>query len=389
MPRRPAPSARHASTGARSRRRPEAGFSLIELMIALVVGAALLAIVVRMVAATLATYRSDEYLARLQENARYALEQIGFDGRMAGFSGCARAINNLLDTSSAAYEPSLYDLLPLNVGDPPRSISGWEYDATGTGNSYAITTLDPAGVALNKWSAPGANSLVDDLQNLVVPGTDVLVLKHAEQVLSVGATGNTPANAASISLSGASGVNQNTLILVSDCQGSDLFQNRAANNASTLSRGSGGSPGNVPPSTNLSHAYGPDMEIYTFTVVVYYIGRGASGEPALFRRSYARGGAGETQEIVEGVENLQVVYGEDTNDDSLADIYRPATQVVNWGDVVSLRVGLLLRTVESGRQENDTRTYNLLGTTITPRAEDARRHRRVFTTTIALRNRVG
>jgi len=358
-------------------------------MIALVVGAALLAIVVRMAAGTLATYRSDEYLARLQENARYALEQIGFSGRMAGFSGCARAINNLLDTSSAAYEPALYDLLPLNVGDPPRSVSGWEYDSTGDGDDYAIATLDPDGAAPDDWSDADANDLVDDLQNLVIPGTDVLVLKHAEQVLSVGATGNTPADAASISLSGASGVNQNALILVTDCQGSDLFQNRAANNASTLSRGSGGSPGNVPPSTNLSHAYGPDMEIYTFAVEVYYVGRGASGEPALFRRSYASGGSGDTQEIVEGVENMQVIYGEDTDGDSLADVYRIATDVGNWGSVVALRVGLLLRTVESGRQENDARVYDLLGTGITPLAEDARRHRRVFTTTIALRNRVG
>lgn len=358
-------------------------------MIALVIGAALLAIVVRVVSGTLATYRSDEYLARLQENARYALERIDFDGRMTGFSGCARSINNLLNTSSAAYEPTLYDLLPLNVGDPPRSVSGWEYDTTGDGDNYTIATLDPSGVALNKWSDRDGNDLVDDLRDLVVPGTDVLVLKHAEQVLSIGAVGNTPANAASITLSGASGVNQDALVLVTDCQGSDLFQNRAANNASTLSRGSGGSPGNVSPSTNLSHAYGPDMEIYTFAVVVYYVGRGASGEPALFRRSYAGGGAGNTQEVVEGVENLQVVYGEDTDGDSLADVYQPATTVASWGSVVALRVGLLLRTVESGRQENDARTYGLLGTTVTPRAADARRHRRVFTTTIALRNRVG
>lgn len=389
MTQRPACSARLARTETRGGPRRAAGFSLIELMIALVIGAALLAIVVRMVASTLATYRSDEYLARLQENARFALEQISFNGRMAGFSGCARTINNLLDTSSSAYEPTLYDLLPLNPGDPPRSVSGWEYDNTADGDDYTIATLDPAGVALNTWNDPAGNDLVNDLQNLVVPGTDVLVLKHAEQVLGVGADGNTPADAASITLSGASGVDQDTLILVTDCQGSDLFQNRAADNASTLSRGSGGSPGNVPPSTNLSHAYSSDMEIYTFEVIVYYVGRGASGEPALFRRSYASGGSGNTQEIVEGVENLQVIYGEDTDNDSLADLYRIASDVDDWGKVVALRVGLLLRTVESGRLENDARVYDLLGTNITPPAVDARRHRRVFTTTIALRNRVG
>lgn len=375
------PRIRSIRTGLGPGSRRLAGFSLIELMIALVIGAVLVAIVVRMVAGTLATYRSDEYLARLQENARYAIEQIGFSGRMAGFSGCARNLNNLLDTSSGGYEPGLYDLA--------RTVSGWEYGGTADGDDYAIATLDPAGAAVDEWSDPDGNDLVDDLQNQAVPGTDVLVVKYAEQMLSVGATGNTPANAASITLSGASGVDQDALILVTDCQGSDLFQNRAADNASTLSRGSGGSPGNVPPSTNLSHAYGPDMEIYTFTVLVYYIGRGASGEPALFRRSYAGGGAGDTREIVEGVENLQLVYGEDTDGDNLADVYREATAVADWRQVVAFRAGLLLRTVEAGRQENDTALYELLGATITPPAADARRHRRVFTTTIALRNRVG
>ncbi|MBK8132105.1 MAG: PilW family protein [Gammaproteobacteria bacterium] len=121
----------------------------------------------------------------------------------------------------------------------------------------------------------------------------------------------------------------------------------------------------------------------------FCIGRGASGESALFRRSYAGGGGGDTQEIVEGVENMQILYGEDTTGDRLVDIYRTSDTVVSWADVVAARVGLLLRTVESGRQENDTAIYDVLGTNVTPPAVDARRHRRVFTTTIALRNRVG
>lgn len=366
----------------RSRHR---GFSLIELMIAVVVGAAIIAIVTRMAAGTLATYRSDEYLARLQENARFAIEQLDFAGRMAGFSGCSRNINSLLNTAAAAYEPGIYDLT--------RVFSGWEYANTGDGDDYSIATLDPAGAGLGEWSDAGGNDLVDDLQNLVVPGTDVLVVKYADRVLDVGASGNTAANAVTIGLTGNNGISQNSLVLISDCVGSDLFQNRAANNAAQLSRtDSGGSPGNVAPaSANLSHAFGTDMEIYTFTVAVYFVGRGPSGEPALFRRTYNAAGVNgvETLELVEGVENMQILYGEDLDGDRFADIYRTSNAVADWTDVVAARVGLLLRTVESGRQENDTAIYKLLGTNVTPLAADARRHRRVFTTTIALRNRVG
>ncbi len=361
------------------------GFSLIELMIAVVVGAAIIAIVTRMVAGTLATYRSDEYLARLQENARFAIEQLGFAGRMAGFSGCSRNINSLLDTTAAAYEPGIYDIT--------RVFSGWEYDSTDDGDDYSIATLDPAGAGLDEWSDAGGNDLVDDLQDLVVPGTDVLVVKYADRVLDVGASGNTAANAIAIGLTGNNGIDQDSLVLISDCVGSDLFQNRAADDAAQLSRtDSGGSPGNVVPvSANLSHAYGTDMEIYTFTVAVYFVGRGPSDEPALFRRTYHAAGVDgvETLELVEGVENMQVLYGEDLDGDRLADVYRTSDAVAAWTDVVAARVGLLLRTVESGRQENDTAVYDLLGTNVTPPAADARRHRRVFTTTIALRNRVG
>ncbi|MGD9983122.1 MAG: PilW family protein [Porticoccaceae bacterium] len=361
------------------------GFSLIELMIAVVVGAAIIAIVTRMAAGTLATYRSDEYLARLQENARFAIEQLDFAGRMAGFSGCSRNINSLLNTAAAAYEPGIYDIT--------RVFSGWEYDSTGDGDDYSIATLDPVGAALGEWSDAGGNDLVDDLQNLVVPGTDVLVVKYADRVLDVGASGTTAANAVTIGLTGNNGISQNSLVLISDCVGSDLFQNRAANNAAQLSRtDSGGSPGNVAPaSANLSHAFGTDMEIYTFTVAVYFVGRGPSGEPALFRRTHHAAGVNgvETLELVEGVENMQILYGEDLDGDRLADVYRTSDAVADWADVVAARVGLLLRTVESGRQENDTAIYELLGTNVTPLAADARRHRRVFTTTIALRNRVG
>jgi type IV pilus assembly protein PilW len=351
-------------------------------MIAVVVGSVLIAVVARMVAGTLATYRSDEYLARLQENARFAIEQLHFAGRMAGFSGCARSINSLLDTTAAAYEPGIYDVT--------RVFSGWEHDGTGDADDYTIATLDPAGVALSEWSDADGNDLVDDLEDLVVPGTDVLVVKYADRVLNVGASGTTAANAVTVALTGDNGIDQNALVLIADCLGSDLFQNRAADDAAQLSRSdSGGSPGNA--SANFSHAYGTDMEIYTFTVAVFFVGRGPSGEPALFRRTHHAAGVDgvETLELVEGVENMQILYGEDTDGDRLVDIYRTSDTVVSWADVVAARVGLLLRTVESGRQENDTAIYDVLGTNVTPPAADARRHRRVFTTTIALRNRVG
>lgn len=47
-------------------------------------------------------------------------------------------------------------------------------------------------------------------------------------------------------------------------------------------------------------------------------------------------------ELVEGIEAMQLLYGEDITGDSVADVYRIAGNVVNWNSVVSVRIDLLL-----------------------------------------------
>ena len=53
--------------------------------------------------------------------------------------------------------------------------------------------------------------------------------------------------------------------------------------------------------------------------------------------------AANAQELVEGVESMQVLYGEDTTDDQNPNRYVSANQVVNSANIVSVRIGLLLR----------------------------------------------
>ena len=83
---------------------------------------------------------------------------------------------------------------------------------------------------------------------------------------------------------------------------------------------------------------------------------------------------------------MQILYGEDTvNNDMVADIYRNAATVADWDKIVSVRLSLLLRTVDEYGSEVYQNTHDLLGTTINP--PDDRRRRRVFTTTVQIRNR--
>ncbi len=143
-------------------------------------------------------------------------------------------------------------------------------------------------------------------------------------------------------------------------------------------------PGNA--TQDLSKTYEGDAEILRLVTNVYYIGRrnnDPNNPPGLFRKELDDGVV-VTEELVSGVDNMQVFYGEDSNSDGTADVYRTADQVVDWSIVVTARLGLLVRTLNYANSEVDTRVYGVLGTLIGPYND--RQQRRVFTTTVELRN---
>lgn len=93
--------------------------------------------------------------------------------------------------------------------------------------------------------------------------------------------------------------------------------------------------------------------------------------------------------IADGVENLQVQYGEDLTNDLSVNQWVAANAWNNAFDVVALRVALLMRTPEAFAIEQDAQTYDLYGTVVTPVSADAadnRRLRRVFAGEVNLRN---
>jgi type IV pilus assembly protein PilW len=122
-----------------------------------------------------------------------------------------------------------------------------------------------------------------------------------------------------------------------------------------------------------------------------------AAEPTLFCNSTGTGtcavGAAGCYALVPGVENMQIVYGEDTgaqpyttNPDGSIDRWIAAGSVSNWDNVLSVRISLLLRTDNRVGQTTDTRAYAMSGTSVSAPGNDTRL-RRVFTSVINLRNR--
>ncbi len=99
--------------------------------------------------------------------------------------------------------------------------------------------------------------------------------------------------------------------------------------------------------------------------IIYSIANGTGGQPSLFRNNN-----GDNQELIEGIEDMQILYGEDRTGDNTPDYYVPAGTVgLTMAQVSSIRIILTARTLDA----NLTRTGD-------------GRLRRTFTSTIAVRN---
>jgi len=93
---------------------------------------------------------------------------------------------------------------------------------------------------------------------------------------------------------------------------------------------------------------------------------------------------------VEGVENMQILYGVDSNADQIPDSYVRANQVAKaggWDKVNAIKLALLFRTIHENRSiDPDTRTYTLLNSAAIGPYNDHRR-RKIFGATVKIMNR--
>jgi len=97
-------------------------------------------------------------------------------------------------------------------------------------------------------------------------------------------------------------------------------------------------------------------------------------------------GENAQEALVEGVESMQILYGENTDGDP-----RSANRYVQAGvadpeNIVSVRIALRFHSREHVRQSVDNNQYALLDATAVGPAANDKRLRREITTTIALRN---
>ena len=382
-------SASHDRTFGRTQR----GFSLIELMVALTLGLLLTAGLVQLFTSTKVTFNTNDALARVQENGRFALENLKRELREAGTLGyCAGQvpITNHLNTGCSGGIDDFFN--------PDFAVVGWEYNNTGLGESFTLpANLDPSTANTTDWdSEANSPNLPSQLSGRVVPGSDVLVTRNLVVVDSFTADPASPHGPSDdITLTDSSNLAENTVLLITDCSSADLFQNTKGPSESALSAsgGSCSSPGPGNDSIDWSTTYNDSMQTFTIQQVAYYIGVNDAGEPGLYRWNMTRGTANaRAEEIIEGAENMQVLYGYSRaapdGDGQHVNNWLSADQIPagGWPQVIALRLGLSVRSSARADLDNTDVTLELAATDIIAPGDG--RIRQSFSTAVALRNRV-
>ena len=259
------------------------GFSLIELMVAMVIGLLLTVTISQLFVMSKRNFSSTDDSARVQENIRFAAQLFTRHLRLAGY----RASATTLSSTTFASGTDTAGLFGIDGGTTVSDSVKIRFQGSGLGTSAARGTMATAFMTADDANADG---------------------------------------------------------LVVDCRG-----------------------------------YKVDANLISFNQ--YSIATGANGSNALFCNG---------SEIISDVDNMQIVYGEET-DIALSDsnygpnYYVSAGSVVNMDNVTSVKIALLFRSPGATSDVTNAKTYNLLGTTI-PAFND-NRSRRAITLTVSLRNR--
>ncbi|MBT5052952.1 MAG: prepilin-type N-terminal cleavage/methylation domain-containing protein [Gammaproteobacteria bacterium] len=321
------------------------GLSLIEVMISMAIGSVVILGVLSLFNANTETYNALQAQTRLHEGANFGLNVIARDLRRAGYRGCYS-------------RGSVYSA----VGSIPAAFDIRSGLSVHNGNSDG------------SWTA-SSTELGSDLSDNAIDGTDIITLRFVENdeayLSTTLVTGQENIQLAVVS--GAStNIEVNDLALISDCEKATLFKVTSvavSGTAMTLGHVVSGASGNVVDGLAETGTFGTDAAVASIVSKTYFIKEGASGLAGKGGYSLFQFDGTASAELVEGVEDLQILLGIDTDSDGVPNQYLDPNAAVNTGQIVAI---LLEITANSISDAGSTEADGLL--------------RRTFRQTIKIRN---
>ncbi len=355
-------------------KRKQKGFTIIEIMVAIAIGALLLSGIVQAFVGFKTTDKLSNSLSRVQEAGRTALDIISKDLRLAGYKGCA--------------DPAIVENVNIIAADPPTtnfietSLRGFDVTSTGWSAGHAdLASID--------GSAIEDARLNSDVVSIMRASTTSTGLdEHDNNNSNVKVVGN-PLN-----------LSQQDVAILSDCESMDIFRiSNVTSGSSTIVTFAHGQGAGTNTNNKLSKAYTDEnARLMTFVAHTYFVAdtgrKNSRGDTinALYRMDED----GTVEEIVEGVENIQLTYGEEYVNGNRR--FVPAsTSGLDLTQVTSIKISLLVASNDRVLASDDSFVYPMAGTNIAPASSGGaitypndRRMRKVFNMMVKMRNkRVG
>lgn len=428
-----------------------AGLSLVELLVAIALGGILLGGAISLFVNNRATYEITNDMARLQENARFALQLLGNDIRMGGHVGCVNDVTKVNDNIELA-EGRLANFIHAFEGFESGAVA-WSPSGH-VGEDGAVVATDSGAIILgNPAQTPGDPAPAVPGYAAFFPNSDGITVRYFLGDRSTALLADTDAGLDSFG-NAMTGVNNEVVnkspndandlvpvlqvralthtlvdgqvVAVADCGAADLFElngvpatvsvngttekTLAATTVDTVTALKG-------PNTALKRSYelANRAVIMPFVGVRYFVRLNAANIPALYRTALISGGLTETTaELVDGVQSMQILYGIDSDQDGSPNAFLSAgqtgvadpldaTKTINlttrndYLAVVAVKISLLLGTIDEFGSTQDDNVYDvgnerfcragLVAAPVCTRTYPVDfRRRRVFQTTIAVRN---
>lgn len=283
------------------------GLSLVELMVSMVLGLILMGGVIQLVTSSQTAYREVVVQARMQETAKLALDYVVRDLRNVAYWGC-------LDTNILI--ANTLTLASTDFFRPQNPLTGWESNELLAGSDYIDAVIGS-----------------DIIEFRVIDIDGGYTLKNTPSVGSV-----------NIELNDKVTRDAGTIwaIVEKDCSNMAVFaQSLLANDTPTLTHDLTATAtatnctanmkghfdcSNIPGSS--ATAYNKGSAVFEVMKVAYLItDNSPSGQRALYRRTPSFAGDDQQEELIQGIEDLQFIYGIDTTGDNAVDRFADAKTI--------------------------------------------------------------
>ena len=310
------------------------GFSLIEFITSGALTLLLLAGVGAIFIGSRTSYGKAEQLGQIQENGRYALDQISHHLRMAGFTGCSSR------TPVTAVAPS-YGLSALQT--PLRAFNA---------------------DSQSEWQP----NLPEEFANLARPGTDALIITTTSAPLSIRSSLSPDGDTIQFAPGTLTQLKEGAIMLASNCEARATFEITSISD-DVVKLDARSTTDSEAKSSTLGFAFPTGTEVMQLQRHAYFLRLDpATARSALWRQIEDN----EPEQLASGIEDLQFKFGVDSDGDGVVDDDSTADLIQDWTKVLTVSIKLVVAATDSSKAQARNGAPDL---------------RETFTAAITLRNR--